>query len=62
MVDVRVAEDDDEYVVLRMTWAQHKAYRDGRFVPRYVPGRSDDFMLDPDGKVFEIIDVTNQRY
>lgn len=52
VVDVKVAqhEDEDSYILFRMTWAQHKAYRDGRFRPRYVPGTSDDWALDEDGQ------------
>jgi len=60
VVDVKVAEDEDSYILLRMTWAQHKAYRDGRFTPRYVPGSSGDWALDEDGRTFELIDVTEQ--
>jgi hypothetical protein len=60
VVDIKIVEDDDAYIVVRMTWAQHKAYRDGRFTPRYVPGSSDDLMLDDDGNTFEIIDLTDQ--
>jgi hypothetical protein len=61
VVDVKVAEDEDSYILLRMTWAQHKAYREGRFTPRYVPGSSDDWALDEDGRTLEVLDVTNQR-
>jgi hypothetical protein len=45
-----------------MTWAQQKAYRDGRFTPRYVPGRSDDWALDADGNAFAVFDVTDQGF
>jgi hypothetical protein len=37
VVNVKV-DDRDSYVILRMTWAQQKAYQDGRFTPRYLPG------------------------
>jgi hypothetical protein len=50
------------FVVLRMTWRQEKAYRDGRFTPRYRPGTSEDVMLDGDGNGVEIFDVTDQRF
>jgi hypothetical protein len=62
VVNVKVDDDGDSYVVLRMTWAQQKAYRDGRFTPRYVPGRSDDWGLDADGNAFEVFDVTDQGF
>lgn len=62
VVDVKVDNSDDGYVVLRMTWNQHKAYRAGRFTPRYSPGTSDDWMLDDDGYTFEVIDVTSQTF
>jgi hypothetical protein len=61
VVDVAV-EDDDAYVILRMTWRQEKAYRDGRFTPRYRLGRSEDVMLDEDGNGVEIFDVTDQSF
>lgn len=62
VVEVRVDEEEDWYVILRMTWAQHKAYVQGRFTPRYVSGRSDDVGLDDDGNAYETIDVTDQRF
>jgi hypothetical protein len=61
VVNVRV-DDGDRCVVLRMTWAQQKAYRDGRFTPRYVPGRFENLMLDADGDAIEILDVTDQSF
>ena len=30
VVDVKVDEEEHGYVILRMTWAQHKAYLQGR--------------------------------
>ena len=62
VVDVKVDEEEDGYVVLRMTWRQHKAYLQGRFTPRYRPGDFENIGRDDDGTVFEIIDVTDQRY
>lgn len=59
VVDVKI---EDEYVVLRMTWRQEKAYRDGRFTPRYRPGTSEDVMLDGDANGVEIFDVTDQSF
>jgi hypothetical protein len=61
VVNVKV-DDGDSYVVLRMTWAQQNAYRHGRFTPRYMPGRSEDFMVDADGNGIEIFDVTDQSF
>ncbi len=61
VVDVNV-DADDSYVVLRMTLAQHEAYRAGRFRPRYTPGTSMDVMLDEDGNGIEIHDVTDQDF
>jgi hypothetical protein len=37
VVDVKVDVEADGYVVLRMTWRQHKAYLHGSFTPGY-PG------------------------
>jgi hypothetical protein len=62
VVDVKVAQEEDTYILLRMTWVQHKAYRDGRFKPRYVPRISDDWALDENGCPFEFIDVTDQSF
>jgi hypothetical protein len=62
VVDVKVDKEEGWYVILRLTWAQHKAYLQGRFTPRYVPGRSDDVGLDADGNTFETIDVTDQGF
>jgi hypothetical protein len=61
-VDVKVDEEEDTYILLRMIWVQHRAYRDGRFKPRYAPGISDDWALDEDGRTFEFIDVTTQSF
>jgi hypothetical protein len=58
---VDVNADEAEYkVVLRMTVAQHRAYRAGRFAPRYTPSTSMDLGLNEDGDVIEIYDVTDQ--
>ena len=62
VVDVKVDEEEDTYILLRMTWAQHTAYREGRFKPRYVPGILDDWARDEDGRTFEFIDVTAQSF
>jgi hypothetical protein len=61
VVDVKVDVEADGYVVLRMTWRQHKAYLHGSFTPGY-PGELQNMGLDEDGNVFETIDVTDQRY
>jgi hypothetical protein len=42
--------------------AQHKAYRAGRFVPRYTFGTSLEVGLDEKGEAFEIHDVTDQDF
>ncbi len=62
VVDVKVDEEEDGYVILRMTWARHTAYLQGRFTPRYAPGRLDDVGLDDDGNTYETIDVTDQGF
>jgi hypothetical protein len=60
---IEVKVDEDEYnVVLRMTLAQHKAYRAGRFRPRYTPGTSMDVGLNEEGDAIEIYDVTDQSF
>lgn len=59
VIDVKV-DGGDSYVVLRMTLAQHKAYRAGRLLPRYTPGTSMDVRLDEAGDAIEIFDVTDQ--
>ena len=59
VVNVKV-EEGDRSVVVGMTWVQQKAYRDGRFVPSYIPGRSEGVMLDEDGNGIEMCDVTDQ--
>lgn len=59
VIDVKV-DEGDSYVVLRMTVAQHKAYRAGRFFPHYTPGTSMDGGLDEAGDAIEFFDVTHQ--
>ena len=59
VIDVKV-DEGGSYVILRMTSAQHKAYRAGRFLPRYTPGTSMDVGLDEAGDAIEIYDVTDQ--
>jgi hypothetical protein len=60
---IEVIVDESEInVVLRMTLAQHKAYRTGRFRPHYTPGTSIDVGLNEDGGVTEVYDVTNQGF
>ena len=60
VIEVKVDESDNIIIVLRMTLAQHKAYRAGHFLPRYTPGTSMDVVLNEDGHVIETYDVTDQ--